>query len=103
MQNSVPQADDCPQLGSNAQYITNQNDPVPNVPPRAIDYVHSSGEVHVSSVDATTGAPTDIFSCPGQDNVNCATGNNLLKSNVENHLGPYFQADIIMAHKGCPL
>lgn len=55
------------------------------------------------SVDATSGAPTSIVACPGQDNVNCATGNDLLAADVSNHLGPYIQESIIMAHKGCPL
>nr|GAT50380.1 predicted protein [Mycena chlorophos] len=66
-------------------FVTNQNDPVPIVPPLAFGYKHSSGEVHIT--DPTTPA---IVSCPGQDNSNCITGNSLLDASVANHLGPYF-------------
>jgi len=90
-------------LGKSFQFITNQHDPVPEVPPRFVGYAHASNEVHIASIDATTAVPTSVLDCPGQDNVNCATGNNLLKASVGDHKGPYFRPDILMAHSGCPL
>lgn len=62
--------------------MTNQNDPVPTVPPRALGFVRPSGEIHV--VDDTQ---NNFVSCPGQDNTNCATGNSLLSASVSNHKG----------------
>jgi hypothetical protein len=59
-----------------------QFDPVPIVPPKDFGFQHSSGEIHI--VDDSQ---VNLVSCPGQDNVNCATGNNLLESNILNHLG----------------
>ncbi|EIW63608.1 alpha/beta-hydrolase [Trametes versicolor FP-101664 SS1] len=48
-------------------HVTNQNDPVPNVPPHALDFEHPSGEVHITSVDDTTGNAT-MVACSGQEN-----------------------------------
>ncbi|KAJ7027921.1 alpha/beta-hydrolase [Mycena alexandri] len=78
------------------QYMTNQNDPVPIVPPRSLGFHHSSGEVHI--VDDTQ---QDFVDCPGQDNENCSTGNSLLKVDVTNHKGPYFN-DISFGRSACP-
>jgi len=77
-------------------FMTNQNDPVPTVPPRALGFVRPSGEIHV--VDDTQ---QNFESCPGQDNTNCATGNSLLSASVSNHKGPYFD-DISFGHSACP-
>ncbi|KAK7053536.1 lipase-3 domain-containing protein [Favolaschia claudopus] len=66
-------------------YVSNQNDPVPTVPPKFLGFQHSSGEIHI--VDDTQ---TNLVACPGQDNENCSTGNNVLKVSIPNHLGPYF-------------
>ncbi|KAJ7205859.1 alpha/beta-hydrolase [Mycena haematopus] len=66
-------------------FMTNQNDPVPTVPPKFTGFQHSSGEVHI--VDDTQ---QNFIACAGQDNENCATGNNILDVSVQNHLGPYF-------------
>ncbi|KAJ7772720.1 alpha/beta-hydrolase [Mycena maculata] len=71
--------------GVGVNYMSNQNDPVPTVPPKFLGFQHSSGEAHI--VDASQ---TNIVSCPGQDNENCATGNNVLDVSIQNHLGPYF-------------
>ncbi|KAJ7719310.1 alpha/beta-hydrolase [Mycena metata] len=76
-------------------FMSNQNDPVPTVPPKFLGFQHSSGEIHI--VDDTQ---QNFIACPGQDNTNCATGNNVLASSVANHLGPYF-ADITFGGSQC--
>ncbi|KAJ7146950.1 hypothetical protein C8R44DRAFT_899263 [Mycena epipterygia] len=43
-------------------FVTNQNDPVPPVPPRFLGFQHSSGEIHIVDDLLTTLVP-----CPGQD------------------------------------
>ncbi|KAI0821680.1 Alpha/Beta hydrolase protein [Trametes gibbosa] len=48
-------------------HVTNQNDPVPTVPPHDLDFEHPQGEIHITSVDGTTGDAT-MESCPGQEN-----------------------------------
>jgi hypothetical protein len=92
--------------------MTNQNDPVPTVPPRFLGFQHPSGEIHV--VDDTQ---QNFVACPGQDNTNCATGNSVLSADVSNHkgglenivstftqltisVGPYFD-DLTFARSGC--
>jgi len=77
-------------------FMTNQNDPVPTVPPRFLGFAHSSGEIHI--VDDTQ---KNFVACPGQDNTNCATGNSVLSVSVSNHKGPYFD-DISFGHSACP-
>ncbi|KAH8091742.1 alpha/beta-hydrolase [Cristinia sonorae] len=81
--------------------VTNQNDIVPIVPPRALDYEQVSGEVHIAAVDDSTGA-ANIVSCPGQENDNCSQGNSLLRVSISDHLGPYFNG-ISFGGKACPL
>ncbi|KAF9024622.1 alpha/beta-hydrolase [Hymenopellis radicata] len=76
-------------LGTSLARITNQADPVPLLPPRFLEFVHASGEVHINSVDAN-GNALDVAQCPGQENRNCSDKDNLLQSDVENHTGPYF-------------
>ncbi|KAJ6459968.1 alpha/beta-hydrolase [Mycena sanguinolenta] len=76
-------------------FMTNQNDPVPTVPPLLFGYTHSSGEVHI--VDSSQ---TNIVSCPGHDNKNCVTGNSILDASITNHLGPYFD-DITFGSSQC--
>ncbi|KAJ7747181.1 alpha/beta-hydrolase [Mycena maculata] len=84
-------------LDSNAPvtFVTNQNDPVPTVPPLLFGYTHSSGEIHV--VDSSQ---KDLVACPGQDNEHCATGNSLFDASITNHLGPYFD-DITFGSAQC--
>ncbi|KAJ7850042.1 alpha/beta-hydrolase [Mycena olivaceomarginata] len=77
-------------------FMSNQNDPVPAVPPRFLGFQHTSGEIHV--VDDSQ---QNFVSCPGQDNENCVTGNSLLATDVGNHKGPYFD-DIEFGHSACP-
>ncbi|KAJ7616566.1 alpha/beta-hydrolase [Roridomyces roridus] len=68
-------------------FVTNQDDPVPSVPPKFLGFQHTQGEIHVTDADTNT-----AVDCPGQDNVNCITGNSVLQSStgILNHLGPYF-------------
>jgi hypothetical protein len=79
-------------------FMTNQNDPVPTVPPRFLGFAHSSGEIHI--VDDTQ---KNFVACPGQDNTNCATGNSVLSVSVSNHKGNkhahaqnVFEANVIL-------
>ncbi|KAF7342366.1 hypothetical protein MVEN_01825200 [Mycena venus] len=58
--------------------------PSPLSPPLLFGFTHSAGEIHI--VDASQ---TNIVSCPGHDNKNCATGNSLLHLSVQNHLGEF--------------
>jgi len=88
-------------LDSALTRISNQNDPVPIVPPRLIGFQHPQGEVHINAVD-DNGQATDVVSCPGQENENCSEGNSLLKPSVSNHLGPYFD-NISFGGGACPL
>ncbi|KAJ7080185.1 alpha/beta-hydrolase [Mycena belliarum] len=76
-------------------FVTNQNDPVPTVPPLTLGFTHSSGEIHI--VD---GSQSNLVACPGQDNKHCATGNSLLDVSISNHLGPYFD-DITFGGAEC--
>ncbi|KAG6829474.1 hypothetical protein H0H87_011346, partial [Tephrocybe sp. NHM501043] len=54
-------------LADTMTHITNQNDPVPNLPPQFLKYQHPGGEVHIRAVDAN-GEATDVVSCTGQEN-----------------------------------
>ncbi|KIK50351.1 hypothetical protein GYMLUDRAFT_51247 [Collybiopsis luxurians FD-317 M1] len=87
-------------LGDSFSFVTNQHDPVPTVPPELLGFVHPSGENHITSVDSN-GQATGFIACPGQDNDNCASGNNILDASVSNHLGPYFD-DISFGASACP-
>lgn len=53
--------------GTALTHVTNQNDPVPTVPPRFLGFQHPQGEVHIQAVDAN-GNATDVVSCAGQEN-----------------------------------
>jgi len=87
-------------LGTTLSHITNQNDPVPTVPPEFLGFVQPSQEFHITGVNSA-GQATGIVACPGQDNENCSTGNNVLDSSISNHLGPYFD-DISFGAAACP-
>ncbi len=47
-------------------HVTNQDDPVPTVPPRFLSFQHPQGEIHITKVDSS-GAAT-LEACPGQEN-----------------------------------
>jgi predicted lipase len=81
-------------------HVSNQHDPVPSVPPRFLGFQQVGGEIHIQDVDAETGEATSVVNCPGQDNANCAEGNDILQADVENHLGPYFD-DLSFGGKQC--
>lgn len=74
------------QLGTSLARITNQADPVPLLPPRFLEFIHPSGEVHINTVDAA-GNAVDVVACNGQENANCSDKENVLEANVDNHLG----------------
>jgi len=78
-------------------HIHNKNDPVGTVPPRALDYQHPSGEIHIQANNSS-------LNCPGQENQdsNCVDGENVLDSSVADHIGPYY-ANISMSQSNCPL
>ncbi|PSR74465.1 hypothetical protein PHLCEN_2v9812 [Hermanssonia centrifuga] len=84
---------------SDFTHVTNQDDPVPTVPPRFLSFQHPQGEIHITKVDSS-GAAT-LEACPGQENSNCSEGNSLLDASVDNHLGPYFE-NISFGGSACP-
>ena len=47
-------------------HVSNQEDPVPQLPPHVLSYQHPEGEVHVESVNSA-GVAT-MVACPGQEN-----------------------------------
>lgn len=69
-------------------HVTNQKDPVPDVPPRHLSFQHPQGEIHITAVES--GETATMVACPGQENSNCSEANSLLDASVSNHLGPYF-------------
>ncbi|KAG6860003.1 hypothetical protein C0995_000646 [Termitomyces sp. Mi166 len=73
-------------IGSTTTHMTNQDDIVPRLPPRLLDYQQPSGEVHIRAVDAN-GNPTDVVACPGQENENCSEGISDFDISIPNHLG----------------
>ncbi|KAG6809566.1 hypothetical protein H0H92_015749 [Tricholoma furcatifolium] len=76
-------------LGSTMGYMTNQNDPVPTLPPQLLGYRQPSGETHVRAVDAS-GDATDVVACSGQENENCSDGNSVFDISIANHLGAHY-------------
>jgi len=77
------------QLGGKLTRVSNQDDPVPIVPPRTIGFRHPVGEIHIKAVDGD-GQATDVVSCDGQENSKCSAGNTVFTASVANHLGaPY--------------
>ncbi|KAL0573172.1 hypothetical protein V5O48_008782 [Marasmius crinis-equi] len=93
-------------LGNTFARISNQDDPVPRLPPRLIGYQHPSGEIHIKAVNGK-GQATDVVNCEGQENESdgCSSGNdilNILKLDVPEHNGPYFD-NISFSSLACPL
>ncbi|KAH9851329.1 alpha/beta-hydrolase [Lenzites betulinus] len=88
-------------LGSAFTHVTNQNDPVPRVPPQFLSFQQPSNEVHITAVDSS-GQTATAEACPGQENSNCSGGNSIFDSSVTNHKGPYFH-NISMGSKFCTL
>ncbi|KAK7685856.1 hypothetical protein QCA50_011203 [Cerrena zonata] len=82
-------------------HVTNQEDPVPLVPPQLLSFQHPSGEVHITSVDPKSGKST-LVACPGQENKSCSDDNSLLSASIPNHSGPYF-SDISFGASACPV
>ncbi|KAM5532581.1 hypothetical protein V8D89_013787 [Ganoderma adspersum] len=88
-------------LGSSFTHVTNQDDPVPRVPPQFLNFQHPSNEIHITAVDPSGNTATAQL-CPGQENGKCAGGNSIFDGSVTNHRGPYF-ANISMGNRFCPL
>jgi len=88
-------------LADTMTHISNQNDPVPTLPPRFLEYQHPAGEVHIRAV-STDGEPTDIVACGGQENENCSEGNSVFDISIDNHAGPYL-GNVSFGGKFCPL
>ncbi|KAJ7197975.1 Alpha/Beta hydrolase protein [Mycena pura] len=70
-------------------FVTNQNDPVPTLPPLILGFVHPSGEIHI--VDSSQ---KNLVACPGHDNAHCATGKSLLHASLADHHGAQFVVTI---------
>jgi len=71
-------------------HVTNQNDPIPIVPPHTLNFQQPSGEAHINSVDSSSGN-ANMVSCPDQENDNCSDKNLIADPfGITNHLGPYF-------------
>lgn len=66
--------------------IVNQDDPVPILPGRFMNFDHTEGEIHIVNSGAW-------INCPGQDNTNdlCTIGYvpNILAGDTGDHSGPY--------------
>lgn len=77
-------------------HIHNKNDVVGTVPPRAIDYQHPSGEIHIQDAGS--------LNCAGQENQGdgCIDSQSVFDSSVADHIGPYY-ANISMSGGNCPL
>lgn len=81
-------------------HVTNQEDPVPIVPPQVLNFQQPSGEAHITAVDSSGNSA--IEQCPGQENQLCSDANSLLEASIINHLGPYFSG-ISFGTLACPL
>ncbi|KAF8519898.1 alpha/beta-hydrolase [Hysterangium stoloniferum] len=77
-------------------HVHNRNDIVGTVPPRAIDYQHFSGEIHIQD--------TGSLNCSGQENQGqgCIDSQSIFNSSVADHIGPYYD-NISMSRGNCPL
>ncbi|KAF5379446.1 hypothetical protein D9615_006564 [Tricholomella constricta] len=73
-------------LGDTMTRVSNQNDPVPTLPPRFLGYQHPAREVHIRAVGAD-GEATDTVACEGQENENCSLGNSVFDINIADHSG----------------
>ncbi|EKM84289.1 hypothetical protein AGABI1DRAFT_110839 [Agaricus bisporus var. burnettii JB137-S8] len=89
----------CPRVGNQAfadyvdanvnfTRINNREDIIPIVPGRFLDYVHPSGEIHISEENDDA-----WLACPGQDNESdeCIVGavSNIFFGDEDDHAGPY--------------
>jgi len=81
-------------------HVTNQDDPVPIVPPQSLNFQQPSGEAHITAVNSS--GTSTIEQCPGQENQSCSDANSLLDASILNHLGPYFSG-ISFGTLACPL
>lgn len=78
-------------FGGSFTTVSNQNDPVPSLPPQLFGYVHANGEIHITKDEGELdGSDGGIVRCDGRENENCSAGNNILNASVGDHNGPYF-------------
>lgn len=82
-------------LGDTLTWVSNNQDPVVQVPPREIGFEHPSHQVHIKPGNET-------IACGGRENSNCSEGNSLFQSSFADHRGPYFTAAIPMGKGSCP-
>ena len=68
-------------------FMSNQNDPVPTVPPRFLGFQHPHGEVHIVSPGNAVSCDTDDDATDSQCTIK--TVPNIFEGNILNHLGPY--------------
>ncbi|TFL02299.1 alpha/beta-hydrolase [Pterulicium gracile] len=78
-------------FGGSFTTVSNQNDPVPSLPPQLFGYVHANGEVHITKDEGELdGSDGGIVRCEGRENENCSAGNSILDTSLGDHNGPYF-------------
>jgi hypothetical protein len=71
--------------------VTNQDDPVPRLPPLAFGFRRSSTEVYISpSTSSNPSSSTDVLLCPGLENENCIDSRKFTSLRTSDHRGPYF-------------
>jgi len=88
-------------LGDNFSYVANQNDIVPRLPGQILGYQHASNQIFIEAVDEQGQAVT-VTECVGQEDEECAGGNSILDTSIDNHRGPYFN-NISFGSDFCPL
>src|SRR5579864_3870660 len=67
--------------------VVNGFDPVPQLPPRFLDYEHPSGELWISNPQQN---PNNFINCKGPEDPNCSDSVSPFKLNLSFHDGPYF-------------
>ncbi|KAG5643936.1 hypothetical protein DXG03_009348 [Asterophora parasitica] len=87
-------------LGDSMVHLSNQNDPVPTLPPRFLGYQHPGGEVRIDAV-GNNGDPTEIAILEGQENENGSFKNSIFNISIPDHLGPYL-GNVSFGDKFCP-
>jgi len=72
------------------EFFVNGDDPVPRLPPVALGFRHTSGEIF--QVD--NNGSIETLRCPGQENENCLTSSSILEADIPAHDGPYAGVEI---------
>jgi len=79
------------------EFVVNNDDPVPRLPPVALGFQHPSGEIFQKNNDGSI----ETLQCPGQENENCLGLSSLLEANIGDHDGPY--AGVELGSASCTL